>query len=320
MTQINIELEDEEILVSVMMNCYNGEEYLLSSVKSVLNQDYKNFEIIFWDNNSSDNTANLISEIRDKRLKYYKGEITVPLGAARNLALGKAKGDLIAFLDCDDLWLPTKLSKQVKLFKSNDNIGIVYSDSNYFDESGVLYNLFSKSKPYRGYCFAKILSKYIISLETAMIRKKALLKLDHWFDNRYQMIEEYDLFVRIAANWMIDYSDEVLAMWRVHSNSWTSRFPEKFIDEKKIMLDELSKEKQLTHFRPFLIDELKKMPIYESIIYWKNGDGIQARKILKESKIDNLKKLLILVVSFLSFKQINIFENAFRKIANYLKN
>jgi glycosyltransferase involved in cell wall biosynthesis len=302
------------------MNCYNGEQFLLSSVNSVLDQDYINFEIIFWDNNSNDNTSKILSNISDKRLKYFKGDTTVPLGAARNLALSKAKGDFIAFLDCDDLWYPTKLSKQVKLLESNNKIGIVYSDSNYFDESGILYNLFSKSKPYRGYCFPQILNEYVISLETALIRKDALLEQDHWFDNRFQMIEEYDLFSRISANWMIDFNNEILAMWRVHSNSWTSRFPEKFIEEKQIMLNDFLKDKKLTHFQKFITKELKKIPIDESIIYWKKGSRSKARNVLIASRINSPKKVIFLIATIVPFIYVSKLRNRFKVFTNYIKN
>ena len=91
-------------LVSVIMNCFNGETYLADSINSILNQTYENFEVIFWDNHSIDKSAIIYKSFKDKRLKYYYAKKFTSLYEARNLAIKKSKGKLIAFLDTDDLW------------------------------------------------------------------------------------------------------------------------------------------------------------------------------------------------------------------------
>ena len=121
----------EKPLVSVIMNCYNGERYLKNSIQSVLNQDYKNWELIFWDNKSQDGSKKIFNGFKDKRLKYYRAKKFTNLYAARNLAIKKAKGDILTFLDVDDLWLSEKLSKQVFFFEKNKKAELVYS--NYFN-------------------------------------------------------------------------------------------------------------------------------------------------------------------------------------------
>ena len=101
-------------LVSIIMNCFNGEKYLIDSLKSVRDQNYKNWELIFWDNKSIDQSKYLFKKFKDKRFKYYYAKKFTNLYTARNLAIKKAKGEIITFLDVDDLWLPDKLLKQVK--------------------------------------------------------------------------------------------------------------------------------------------------------------------------------------------------------------
>ena len=76
-----------------------------------------------------------------------------------------------------------------------------------------------------------------MSLETAIIRRKALEDLNYWFDTRFDVIEEYDLFVRISYNWKLDYVDEVLAKWRVHESSLTWTNSELFPKEKKVNVE-----------------------------------------------------------------------------------
>ena len=109
------------------MNCYNGETYLADAINSILSQTYKNFEVIFWDNQSHDKSAHIYKSFKDKRLKYYYAKKHTSLYRARNLAIKKAKGKLIAFLDTDDIWLKDKLSSQIEKF-NNKKINLVYSN------------------------------------------------------------------------------------------------------------------------------------------------------------------------------------------------
>ncbi len=114
-------------LVSIIINCFNGEKYLKETLVSVLNQSYKNWEIIFWDNQSIDKSKSIFNSFSDKRFKYFYAEQHTPLYKARNLAIEKSNGELIAFIDTDDLWEKNKLELQVSLF-ANSKISLVYSN------------------------------------------------------------------------------------------------------------------------------------------------------------------------------------------------
>ena len=93
-------------LISIIINCYNGEKFLKNAIRSVLNQTYKNWEIIFFDNNSKDKSVKILKGFKDKRIKFYstQNKNLLPLYKARNLATQKAKGRFITFLDVDDTW------------------------------------------------------------------------------------------------------------------------------------------------------------------------------------------------------------------------
>ena len=114
-------------LVSIIMNCYNGENYLSESIDSVLHQTYKNWELIFWDNKSEDKSAEIFKNYKDKRFKYFYANEHTSLYKARNLAIEKSKGDFIAFLDTDDLWDNVKLEKQMSYFNLSE-VGVVFSN------------------------------------------------------------------------------------------------------------------------------------------------------------------------------------------------
>ncbi len=100
-------------LVSIIMPSYNTAPYIAESIQSVLNQTYKDWELIIVDDCSTDNTDEVVDSFLDNRIKYLKNEINSGAAASRNKALREAKGKWIAFLDSDDLWMPEKLEKQI---------------------------------------------------------------------------------------------------------------------------------------------------------------------------------------------------------------
>ena len=122
-----------EPLVSILMNCYNGEKYLQEAIDSVLAQTYTNWELIFWDNRSTDQSAEIFKSYNDTRLKYFLTPEHTDLGGGRARAFQYLTGEFIAILDTDDIWFPKKLEKQVPLFEDPE-IGFVISDTFFFNE------------------------------------------------------------------------------------------------------------------------------------------------------------------------------------------
>ena len=103
-------------LISVIMNCHNGEKFLRQSIESVISQSYKNWELIFWDNKSNDNSANIFKSYDDNRLKYFYNSSKTTLYKARNLSIQKAQGEFLTFLDTDDFWSYKRLEKLNSFF------------------------------------------------------------------------------------------------------------------------------------------------------------------------------------------------------------
>ena len=97
-------LDKNSSIVSIIMNCHNGERYLKESLKSVLNQSYRNWELIFFDNASTDKSKYIFNTFTDSRFKYFFSKKKINLYKARNLAIKETKGNFIAFIDVDDLW------------------------------------------------------------------------------------------------------------------------------------------------------------------------------------------------------------------------
>ncbi len=128
-------------LVSIITPSYNSEKYIKETIESVLTQSYKNWEIIIVDDASSDNATQIVDEYvkKDSRVKLIKLKQNRGPANARNRAIKKASGKYIAFLDSDDIWLPTKLEKQIEFLQEN-NLVITYSAYETMDEDSKYIN------------------------------------------------------------------------------------------------------------------------------------------------------------------------------------
>jgi glycosyltransferase involved in cell wall biosynthesis len=286
--------ENGEPLVSVIMNCRNSGRYLREAIDSVLAQTYANWEIVFWDNQSTDDSSKIFKSYSDPRLRYFFAPEYTALGEARNLAIRQANGEFIAFLDCDDLWFPQKLEKQIPLF-STDSVGLVICDTVFFNSKKDIRQLYKKEKPPTGHVFRELLGAYFVSMETPVIRRVALDGMDHWFDTRFEVIEEYDFFVRLGYKWEVAYVDEVLAKWRVHEASGTWTKPELFPAETRLFLDKL--RGLIPDFTARYGKEVRavmvKIALQEAVVSWRLGDSGKARNILKPFRRESLSAILI---------------------------
>lgn len=122
-------------LVSIIMPSWNTGKYISESIQSVLAQTYTNWELIIVDDCSTDNTDEVIANFCDKRIRYLKNTQNSGAALTRNRALREAKGEWIAFLDSDDIWLPEKLEKQIEFMKKNNYV-FSYHDFEKIDEAG----------------------------------------------------------------------------------------------------------------------------------------------------------------------------------------
>ena len=116
----NLQNQQDYGLVSIIMPNYNSAKYVKATINSVLNQTYENWEILFVDDCSTDNSVEIVEGFQDERIRIFRNEKNSGAAVSRNLALREAKGKWIAFLDSDDLWDPQKLEKQLFFMVKND--------------------------------------------------------------------------------------------------------------------------------------------------------------------------------------------------------
>ena len=284
-------------LISILVNCFNGEKFLDQALNSITRQTYENLEVIFWDNQSSDNSAKIFSKyLKDKRFKYYLSSRHTTQYAARSEAMGKASGELVAFLDVDDYWDSDKLSKQVELF-NDKKVGLVYSNFYWKDElNGKEYAAYKGDLP-SGYIVKNLLLKYRVGLLTIMIRRSAYNSLSKGFDSKYNVIGDFDLIMRMSLDYKFSYVGEPLAFCRWHGGNMQITHKNEYFSELKNWILTMSNDinfRTLNEFDVF-IDNIKTS---EAIFRVDNKEYIKSFKKIREihSWYNKLKLFLVIAL------------------------
>ena len=207
--------------VSVIIPAYNCERFIGETIKSVLSQTYQDFEVLVIDDGSEDKTQEIVKGINDPKIVYIHHEENSGVSVARNNAITKSRGEYIALLDHDDLWLPEKLERQVPILESDPKVGLVYSDCYIIDLNGhILGRNFQDHHPHRGEVFPDLFLDNFIPCLTVLIRKDALDRVG-LFNPEFSIAEEYDLFLRIAEVYKVDFVDLPLAKYRLHETNFS---------------------------------------------------------------------------------------------------
>ncbi len=291
--------------VSIIMNCHNGAATLEEALCSVRMQTFTDYEIIFWDNASTDNSAS-IAKAFGVPMRYCYGSECLPLGAARNCALREARGRYIAFLDCDDVWLPQKLALQVAAMENNPAWALVCTDTEIFSGSLVLGRVFARSTPRSGQVFRELLLGQWITMSSVLLRRDMLEKLDSGgavFDMQLQLCEEADVFYRLAYLHEIGYLPEVLTRWRVHGNNESMRKSALWAQETRQIVRKY--EELYPHFAEQYANVkeamLRRADFQEAVGLWRDGEGKAARTVLRPSLFLRKHRLLWWVTWLPSF-------------------
>ena len=289
--------EKKNFFISVIMNCHNGEKYLTESIKSVISQTYKNWELIFCDNLSQDQSKKLVLKFKDKRIKYYKTSKFMKLYQARNYAIQKSKGSFVAFLDVDDFWAKDKLEKQINLFKKNKNYAAIYSNF-YILRNEKLKEIYSNKSLDSGNITQSLLNKYRINISTTLV-KKVLFKR-RLFNKNYNIIGDFDYFLKLSLTNQIGCVREKLAYYRIHGKNTSFVKRGLYIKELehwiKNNINKRNTFKKYSMTNIFLFKQILKIKYFLA-----NKERLSAfREIIRTPY--SLKKMLILPLIFFPHK------------------
>lgn len=210
----------KQLLVSVIMPTYNHARFIGEAIESVLNQTYKNLELIIVDNFSEDNTEEIVTSFDNKRIKYLKFNNNGIIAVSRNVGVNHSKGKLVAFLDSDDKWHKQKLKKQLPHFQDNSIVGvgtdaILISDTPYYRQ---IY--FGRSKNgYVDYNYWSILNANPIKTSSVIVCKDVLSVVGGFDENPdFRFIEDKELWLRMARLGRFRVLENQLLFYRVFSD------------------------------------------------------------------------------------------------------
>jgi glycosyltransferase involved in cell wall biosynthesis len=204
--------------VSVITNVRNGTGTLREALESVLRQSFHDWELIVWDDRSTDESAQIIAEYKDSRIRYFLSPDETSLGKARDNAIRQASGAWLAFLDQDDIWLPRKLEMQMAL--ADDTAGLIYGRTVRFYPSG-LERDYDQTHEFTLLPEGDILNRLFadscfIAMSSAMFRRAAVEAIGG-IPDAIQIVPDYWLYVAVARRYRVRAVQEVVCRYRMHS-------------------------------------------------------------------------------------------------------
>jgi len=254
----------ENIKISVIMNCYNSDAFLEEAISSVINQTYKNFELIFWDNQSTDESAHILHSYQDKRIRYFYAEKFTSLGEARNLAISKATGEWIAFLDADDIWDSKKLAEYIAALKNHpksDQVTMIYSKTKMIDNHGTVIGEYAKHDS--GSIHDTLLSKGNFIVQSSIMVRLSTFKNVGGINPLLKYCPDYDLSLKITKDNTTIGINDFSTFYRVHEGSITStKVYDNSIEEIDFLIDYLEKSDQ----KAIIKIAVKKNIVYKTTV------------------------------------------------------
>jgi glycosyltransferase involved in cell wall biosynthesis len=221
-------------LVSVIINVRNGALFLRDAIDSVLAQTFTDWELVIWDDCSTDDSATIAMSYQDERIRYYLSPVDTPLGEARNNAIARARGEWLAFLDQDDIWLSRKLATQLAL--ADPEVAIIYGRTILFDsqhENLRDYDYIHEFGPLpEGNLFSSLIrDACYIAMSSAMLRRSAIIEAGE-IPSNVQATPDYYLYLALARIHEARAVQQVVCRYRVHSASMLA------VSEHRIRLHE----------------------------------------------------------------------------------
>ena len=219
---IYLKFNNIDFKVSVIIPTYNRGNLIINSIKSVLNQTFRNLEVIVVDDGSTDNTEDEVNKITDKRIKYIKLSSNRGGSNARNVGIKNATGQFISFQDSDDIFYPNKIEKQIKNIINKNSIfdfckiNVIYNST----YSYLIPNERQENSIIKGEIFNELISRgNFISTQSMIIRTKYMK--NHLFDIEMPRLQDYDVILGMIPKVKISYTNEVLVDLHIQNNSVT---------------------------------------------------------------------------------------------------
>lgn len=296
--------------ITAIIPTYNRANYICEAIDSVLAQSHPLDEIIVIDDGSTDNTRELLDSYGN-RIEYFSQCNRGP-GAARNYGMRVAKGDFLAFLDSDDVWVPDKTRIQLQMFNNFPDLDIVFGDMANFSQDRDNNVPEIKNRQIHDYCAAHsshiehildcLVIDNIIPTPTVIIRKSCISKIG-FFDDRFTIAEDFDYWLRAARCCRFGFTNAVLIKRRRHGNNLVNNWPNRMISRIEVLERFRKDYHDLSPQTLYLLArQLDKTRYDLGSHFFRKGDYVCAWEHLKKcshAKIFNMKWCLKVVISLL---------------------
>lgn len=278
------------------MNCHNGERYLKEALDSIYAQTFQDWEIIFFDNASTDRSAEIAKSYND-RLRYIKNEELITLGAARYEAVLLASGEWVAFLDTDDRWYSHKLKTQIDELSGTDYVACYAGVRAITPDGKKIRDVRPVHKS--GNVLEGLLHQFDVNMVTPMFRREIASKVNINFAPVITASEEYNLFVRIAAKGSFLVQDIILGDYRVSPGSLTDRQISKWAFERRYTLSQLEEENPgiKSRFSSAFGEAEARGDYYEARFLMSQGRFSHATAVMKKIKDSDYRYMLLYFLS-----------------------
>lgn len=296
--------------VSVIIPTYNRAHLIGRAIQSVLNQTYREFEIIVVDDGSTDNTEEVVKSFNDERLRYTRHEQNKGAAAARNTGIKIAGGDYIAFQDSDDEWLPGKLEKQIKVFENaSSKVGVVYTGILRIQGDKRVYSPGPKITQKEGDIHNALLAGSFIGTQLALVKRECFDKVGI-FDECLPAYIDWELWIRISKYYYFRCVDEPLVISYYQPESISANLIAN-ARARQLVLEK--------HFEDFKKDRkvLAKQLYYIGDLLCLSGEMGEGRSYLVNAVKAyplNIKLFLLILASFFGEATYNRAINSYRKI------
>lgn len=219
-------MKSKSPLVSVVMPVRNAGNFLAEAITSILNQTYKNIELIIVNDASTDTTSKILTLLKDKRVRIFKNKKRLGVTATANIAISKARGIFIARMDGDDIANPKRIEKQVKFLNDHKNVVAVGGQCELIDAYGETFG--TKDFPLTNLKIRKmIFSSVPIQQPTLMVARMRLPENFVWYDENYSSAEELELLFKLFKLGEVRNLNEYLLKYRIHKGNTSLKNPKK---------------------------------------------------------------------------------------------
>lgn len=284
-------------ILSIIINVLNGEKFIQDTLNSIFTQKYQKYEIIVWDNGSTDSTPSIVRHY-EKKIRYFRIKKTEHLGMARAMALTHAKGRYVTFLDSDDRLLQNSLIERIKLLEKG--FDLVYGGQRIINTKG-LFKKEIKIKEKNKKPIVQLLSYYDIASSSAMFRKNIITKNHIKFMKRFHFCPDYYLFLDIASQYRIGITQNSIIEIRKGTYNWTYKLRRFAGTELITALRLIKKNLNLrdNEVKKSYLTANSKAKIYYAFEQYLKNKPLNAKKILLQNNYNFITSKILWFAMFM---------------------